>query len=123
MYSATPKGCPRGPERDRAAVAARAVAFILLPGETPDLNLLYAPTYVDVDHRTVGYGALSREHASKLAESFQTVADDVRFRIDDVLALDPNGLVRKTASLASGAKAVVRSSARSARSPSSAPNE
>ena len=41
---------------------------------------------MDVDHRSVGYGTLSRDEATKLRRSFRDVADDVRFRVDDVLA-------------------------------------
>src|SRR6185503_12131506 len=74
----------------------RAVAFMLMPGKAADLSVLYAPTYRDVDHRSVGYGALSRDDADKLASSFDDVAEDVRFRVDDVLALSPSGFVRKT---------------------------
>ena len=97
LYERYAEELPEGPSRERAAVAARAVTFMLTPGDAPpDMSLLYAPTYEDVDHRRVGYGTLSPDQANKLAGSFKDVADRIRIRVDDVLALDPNGLVRET---------------------------
>jgi hypothetical protein len=70
---------------------------MLMPGDPPDLMQLYAPTYEDVDHRSVGYGAVSLDEATnKLRQSFRELVDGLRYCVDDVLALDPNGFVRKT---------------------------
>src|SRR4029450_4981453 len=85
------------PGRERAVVTARAAAYMLTPAQATDAaNTLFAPTYEDIDHRTVGYGALSRDQASNLLGSLHEVADGLRYRIDDVLALCPSALVRKT---------------------------
>jgi len=91
---------PAGPARERATTTARAVAFILLPGEAPGgIEALYSPAYEDVDHRTVGYGKLSGLELGKLLQTtLNEVADDLRFRLDDVLVLEPRGLVRTTTS-------------------------
>ncbi len=97
LYERYAEKLSEGPSRERAAVSARALAFMLAPGDASDLTQLYAPTYEDVDHRSVGYGTLSfDESKERLVQSFHEVADGIRFHVDDVLALDPNGFVRKT---------------------------
>ncbi|HEY2388778.1 MAG TPA: nuclear transport factor 2 family protein [Candidatus Binatia bacterium] len=97
LYERHAQTLPEGPARERAAVAARAVAFMLTPVDAPDPTQLYAPTYQDVDHRSVGYGMVSYDEArTKLRESFRELVDGLRYRVDDVLALDANGFVRKT---------------------------
>ncbi len=98
LYERSAEKMPEGPSREHAAVAARAAAYILTPGETADLGLIYAATYEDVDHRTVGYGSVSGDALGKLDQSLQALADGLRFRIDDVLALEPHGFVRRTTS-------------------------
>ena len=77
-------------------MAARAVAYSVTDSTTPDVTLLFDPRYEDIDHRNVGYGTLSIEEARKLVASQRALADELRFRVEDILALRPDGLVRKT---------------------------
>jgi hypothetical protein len=94
LYERYAELLPEGPARTRAGVTARAAAYILTASATPDESMLFSPTYEDIDHRHVGYGELSIEQAQKLVESFRALAIGVRFRVDDVLALRPDGFVR-----------------------------
>src|SRR6185369_10866257 len=96
LYTRYAENLPDGPERARSAVTARALAYSLTNSDTLDESLLFAPTYEDVDHRSVGYGTLSTDEARKLVVSQRALADDLRFRVEDVLALRPDGLVRKS---------------------------
>jgi ketosteroid isomerase-like protein len=98
VYERAAERLPDGAGRERAAVTARAVAYILLPGTIGDLPALYDPRYKDVDHRLVGYGEVFRDQAIALLGSLDAIAEHQRFRIADVLALSPRGFVRTTVS-------------------------
>ncbi len=98
LYERYAEGLPEGPERERAAVTAQAVAFMLMPGDAPDLMQLYAPTYEDIDHRSVGYGALSLDEArTKLRESLSRSRRRLALTASTTCwRSSPNGFVRKT---------------------------
>ena len=96
LYARYAELLPEGSDRQRAAVTARAVAYSVTDSTTPDVTLLFDPRYEDIDHRNVGYGTLSTEEARKLVASQRALADELRFRVEDILALRPDGLVRKT---------------------------
>ena len=96
LYERYAELLPDGLERARAAVTARALAYSLTNSDTLDESLLFSPTYEDVDHRSVGYGTLSTDEARKLVVSQRALADELCFRVEDVLALRPDGLVRKS---------------------------
>jgi class 3 adenylate cyclase/tetratricopeptide (TPR) repeat protein len=96
LYERYAELLPDGPARQRAAVTARAIAYSLTDCVASDMSLLFDPSYADVDHRSVGYGTLSTDQAAKLVESQRALADGLRLRVEDVLALRPDGLVRRT---------------------------
>ncbi|MDX2167876.1 MAG: nuclear transport factor 2 family protein, partial [Deltaproteobacteria bacterium] len=96
LYQRHAERLPEGPQRRAAAVTAEAVTHMLTSWVAPDLSLLFAPDYADIDHRTVGYAALSPTEVQHLARSFHDLADNLRFHLDDVFALTPHGLVRQT---------------------------
>ena len=96
LYARYAELLPEGTQRQRATVTARAIAYSLTDSTTPDETLLFDPLYEDIDHRTVGYGTLSTAEAQKLVSSQRALADDLRFRLEDILALRRDGLVRKS---------------------------
>jgi len=99
LYARYAELLPDDGTRAPAAVTARVVAFILTKEKAGDVDELCAPAFETVDHRSVGYGTLSRAEAAKVPESFDEIADDVRFRVDDVLALSPRGLARTSTTM------------------------
>ncbi|MGH7788431.1 MAG: nuclear transport factor 2 family protein, partial [Candidatus Binatia bacterium] len=96
LYEQYAELLPEGSARQRAALTARVVAYTLTDSTTPDEALLFSPTYEDVDHRSVGYGALSTDEARNLVVTQRALADGLRFHVEDILALRPDGLVRTT---------------------------
>ncbi|MEO8602346.1 MAG: nuclear transport factor 2 family protein [bacterium] len=90
---------PEGPQRDRAAMTAQAVRYTLTDWVAPEPMRLFAPTYEDIDHRNVGYGTLLGAQAQRLVESMNELAVGVRYRIEDIFALEPHGFVRTTTTL------------------------
>ena len=96
LYQRHAELLPEGPARRRAAVTARTVTYTLTDATTPDESLLFDPRYEDIDHRSVGYGTLSTDEARKLIVTQRALADSLRFRVEDVFALCPDGLVRTT---------------------------
>src|SRR5207247_10977256 len=86
---------PDGPARARAAATARSIAAMMAPTEDFDrYNAAIAPTVEFVDHRTVGIGsgcgaAAFREWARSLLE----VAENLAFRVDDILCLRSDALL------------------------------
>ncbi|HJQ82991.1 MAG TPA: nuclear transport factor 2 family protein [Candidatus Binatia bacterium] len=86
---------PEGPGRVRAAATARALAVLL---ETPSIDryrAALAPGLTFVDHRRL-VGFSSRRGAEQVLDSLRTLLDmstDLGTRVDEVLAVDPNGLL------------------------------
>ena len=94
LYERHAELLPEGAARERAALTARAAAYMLTDVAVADVAPLFSPTYADIDHRSVGYGALSSGEAAQVGVAERALADQLRFRIDDILDLRPDGLVR-----------------------------
>jgi ketosteroid isomerase-like protein len=85
---------PHGPGRTRADATARTVAVALGPYDTDRYATALAPAIAYVDHRTHGVGSLTGAQAAlQWGRSLLEVAEDVTNRVDDVLALRPDGFV------------------------------
>jgi tetratricopeptide (TPR) repeat protein len=98
LYERHAEILPDGPERASAAATARSVAAVLGPFELERYAAGIAPTVEFYDHRKVGFP--SGRGIGELFRSIGTLlemADDVTTRVDDILALGPDGfLVRWT---------------------------
>ncbi|HJQ83831.1 MAG TPA: AAA family ATPase, partial [Candidatus Binatia bacterium] len=88
---------PDGPARTRAAATARSVATVLaLPRDADRYAKAIAADIAFVDHQPVGIGsARSAARFLRGLRALHDLADDVTLRIDDVLALRPDGLVTR----------------------------
>ncbi|TML91564.1 MAG: nuclear transport factor 2 family protein, partial [Actinobacteria bacterium] len=88
---------PDGPARARAAATARSVAVFVSP-DPDSLDAIIAPDGEYVDHRPLGFPTLrGAEAIRRWIHSLFEAADDLVFRLDDVLGLSSDAfLVRMT---------------------------
>src|SRR5438094_2523551 len=86
---------PDGPARARAAATARSIAAMMAPTEDFDrYNAAIAPTVEFVDHRTVGIGSgRGAEAFREWDRSLLEVAENLAFRVDDILCLRSDALL------------------------------
>ena len=97
LYARHAELLPDGPERDRAAMMARAVTTMLTRSTEHRLEDVSTPDIEAVDHRSVGMGAVT---GSDLWPRWRAASDelmqDPTYRVEDVLALSADGLLRRT---------------------------
>jgi len=86
---------PDGSARTRAAATGRSIAAMMAPTEDFDrYNAAIAPTVEFVDHRTVGIGSgRGAEAFREWDRSLLEVAENLAFRVDDILCLRPDALL------------------------------
>src|SRR5439155_5924487 len=86
---------PVGPDRTCAAATARSIAAMMAPTEDFDrYNAAIAPTVEFVDHRTVGIGSgRGAEAFREWDRSLLEVAENLAFRVDDILCLRSDALL------------------------------
>jgi class 3 adenylate cyclase/tetratricopeptide (TPR) repeat protein len=97
MYTRYAELLPEGPTRERAAMTARALTGMLTPSKDVRPEEITAPDIRSIDHRTVGYGtAEGGEFATRWLEAWDELSYDRHVRIDDVLALTLDGLLRRS---------------------------
>ncbi len=98
LYERHAELLPEGPARDRAAATARSVAGFILRFESDRFADALSPHVEFTDHRRlVGLG--SARGKDRIVRGFQIARDlvvDEQLRVDDVLALVPNGIVVRT---------------------------
>jgi hypothetical protein len=92
LYARYAELLPEGPERDRAAAIARAIA---MPGEwAGNRTPRFSPTIEVVDHRILGtWSARGAEAAGANIRAVLELADNVATRRDNVLGLRPDALL------------------------------
>ena len=89
---------PEGPARTRATAAAQAVSTLIGPIDLDRHALAYAPDLRLVDHRV--FATWSSESGAELLDHFRTqldLAPDFAARVDEVLALESDGLLVRIA--------------------------
>jgi class 3 adenylate cyclase/tetratricopeptide (TPR) repeat protein len=92
LYERYAELLPEGPERRRAAATARSVAAVPGPLDFDRIAATMGPDVEFVDHRPLGLPASrGREAYLRALRSLLDVADEVTNRVDDVLALRPEG--------------------------------
>src|SRR5439155_6352332 len=86
---------PDSPSCTRAAATARSIAAMMAPTEDFDrYNAAIAPTVEFVDHRTVGIGSgRGAEAFREWDRSLLEVAENLAFRVDDILCLRSDALL------------------------------
>jgi tetratricopeptide (TPR) repeat protein len=93
LYARYAETVPAGAARERAAATARTVAATT-PSDLDRLGAVLAPTAEIIDHRTEGFGSgRGVEWLGRVLATAGEVADDPLYRIDDILAAQPNALV------------------------------
>ncbi len=65
----------------------------------PDPAALFAPGFESVDRRLVGYGSAGAEGVRRGQAAWRELADGLHFRIDDVLGLSVDAVLRRTTAL------------------------
>jgi class 3 adenylate cyclase/tetratricopeptide (TPR) repeat protein/ketosteroid isomerase-like protein len=86
---------PEGSQRERAVATARAVGWMSTSSSGVS-GEVFSPAFEAVDHRITGYGALEGSAAQSTIKTWRELADDFQVRIDDVLAVTPDALLRKS---------------------------
>src|SRR4029453_7489047 len=100
LYERYAERLPDGPERTRAAAAARTVAAYLGPLDLDRMAAVMAPGIEFVDHRPVGFVSVhGREEIRTLVRTLLEAADDVADRADDVLDLRSGALLLRVTNL------------------------
>jgi len=88
---------PDGAERERASATAQAVAGMLTLSPHLQIDDVMGPDVEIVDHRRVGYGGLlTRDKADEWGHATEELSEDRQIRVDAVLALTPDALLRRT---------------------------
>jgi class 3 adenylate cyclase/ketosteroid isomerase-like protein len=88
LYQRYAELLPEGPARARAEATARSVAVLGDISDPDRWTAAIAPAVEFVDHRPVGLPPSSGEEAFvRILRSLHEVADDLTWRVDDVLAL------------------------------------
>jgi len=98
LYERHAELLPAGPDHERAAATARAVAAMVRPYDLERMSAVLAPTVERVDHRPLNLGsARGRDAFLQWLRAFAELAESVVLRFDDILALQPDALlVRRT---------------------------
>ena len=97
MYQRYAELLPEGPARERATMTALAVTAMLTASKDARLEDVGIVEIQSIDHRTVGYGAAEGpEFASRWLDSWDELSQDRHIRVDDVLAVSPDGLLRRS---------------------------
>jgi ketosteroid isomerase-like protein/tetratricopeptide (TPR) repeat protein len=96
LYERHAELLPAGPAHDRAGMTARLVTAMLTP-KSDRLEDVMSPDVQAVDHRTVGGGPGGGvELWSRWRSASDELIRESTYRVDDVLALGTEGLLRRT---------------------------
>jgi class 3 adenylate cyclase/ketosteroid isomerase-like protein/tetratricopeptide (TPR) repeat protein len=97
LYARYAERLPQGPARARASGAARAAAAMLTRSAQYRPEDGMVTDFEVVDHRTVGIGTVrGADTVSRSISAWKELSDEWGFRVDDVLALSVDGLLRRT---------------------------
>ncbi len=96
LYERHAELLPEGPERERAATTARAVAAMVTASLEQDFAASIAPGFEAIDHRLVGHESVGAEELQRGFAAWRELTDAVQIRVDDVLALSSDALLRRS---------------------------
>jgi len=103
LYERYAEQLPAGPARERAATTARAVTAMLTRSVEDRVQHLTHPDLQVVDHRTVGIGSMQGLGVvSRWLDATDELMGETRFRVDDVLGLSADALLRRTTTSGKG---------------------
>jgi len=96
LYDRHAELLPEGPERNRAATAARSVAATLGPLDLDRWVPALDEAIEAVDHRTLGtWSSRGADAVLDNLRAWRVVAEAVTLRLDEILALGPDGFVAR----------------------------
>ncbi len=98
LYERHAEILPDGPERTRAATTARAVYAMVTESQGQGFAASVTSTFEAVDHRLVGHDSVGAEELARGFAAWRELTDHVRIRVDAVLALSADGLLRRSTS-------------------------
>ncbi|TFH25446.1 MAG: DUF4440 domain-containing protein [Myxococcales bacterium] len=97
FYQRYAERLPEGQARDHAVTTAHAVLGMFTVSPEYQVDDVMMPDVEIVDHRLVGYGTLlTRQKASAWSAATEELAQDRTIRIDEVLGLSADALLRRT---------------------------